>query len=75
MIKTYPQEIPQFLEAMTAALSKRESPIMAMSGAMVSGVTYRRKNPMMPGRKVAQMMVSGSGSCGEIPDLEPKRLG
>ena len=53
---------------MTAALSKRESPIMAMSGAMVSGVTYRRKNPMMPGRKVAQMMLSGSGSSVKIPD-------
>ena len=36
---THPIEIPQCLEARFEAFSKRDNPIMAIDGAIVSGVT------------------------------------
>ena len=39
VIETDPMEIPQCLEASSEAFPKSESPIMAIDGAMVSGVT------------------------------------
>lgn len=40
--------IPQCLEAIPAATSKRDKPTMATAGAIVKGVINLRRRPMIP---------------------------
>lgn len=55
-IETYAPEIPQCLDAASAAFSNRESPTSDTVGTIVSGVTNRNSIPITPENKLIQLV-------------------